>query len=163
MPQFNPEFFAPQIIWLVISFAVLYLLMSRWALPGVSQVLGMREERIQANLEKAEKLKAEAEAVLANYEKAIADARAEAHAALGKTAQAITALQAEREGAFAKKLAAQMADAEARIQAAKRQAMADVTVIAADLASAMTAKLTGASPARERIEAAIAASVKEQA
>lgn len=37
MPQLNPEFFLTQIVWLAISFTVLYLILWRVALPRVAE------------------------------------------------------------------------------------------------------------------------------
>jgi F-type H+-transporting ATPase subunit b len=144
MPQLDVSTFSPQLFWLAISFVVLLLLMWRLTLPRVSKVLEQREERIGGNLEKAEKLKAEADAVLAAYQKSMADARAQAQAALAAAAAEITATTAAREADFAKKLADQTAAAEARIKASKAQALAEVRTMAGDLAAAMTSKLTGA-------------------
>ncbi|HVJ39871.1 MAG TPA: F0F1 ATP synthase subunit B' [Dongiaceae bacterium] len=143
MPQLDVTTFSPQLFWLAISFIVLLVLMSRLVLPRVGKVLGQREERIGGNLEKAEKLKAEADAVLAAYHKAMADARAQAQAALTAAGAEIAATAAAREGEFAKKLAEQTAAAEARIKASKTEALAEVRNVAADLAAAMTSKLTG--------------------
>ncbi|MET1027011.1 MAG: F0F1 ATP synthase subunit B' [Dongiaceae bacterium] len=143
MPQLDPTAFSPQLFWLAIAFILLYLLMSRLVLPRVAKVLGQREERIQGNLEKAEKLKAEADEVLAAYQKAMADARAEAHAALTKAAAEIAKTAAAREAEFGKKLAEQAAVAESRIKASKVQALAEIRTIAGDIAAAMTSKLTG--------------------
>lgn len=162
MPQLDPTSFSPQLFWLAIAFILLYLLMSRLVLPRVAKVLGQREERIQGNLEKAEKLKAEADEVLATYQKAIADARAEAHAALTKAAADIAATVSVREAEFGKKLAEQAAIAESRIKASKTQALAEVRTIAGDIAAAMTSKLTGLSVSTADAAGSVEAVLKER-
>ncbi|HEV8391278.1 MAG TPA: F0F1 ATP synthase subunit B', partial [Dongiaceae bacterium] len=116
MPQFNPEFFAPQLVWLGITFLALYLLMSKLILPRVTTILNQREDRIDGNLQRAEALKEEAAQVLATYQKAIADARAQAQSALAKAGADIAAETAAREAQFAKKMAEQTAAAEAGIR-----------------------------------------------
>ena len=78
MPQFDPAVWMPQLIWLAITFLMLYLLMSKVALPRVSEVLDEREERINESLRKAERLKLHAEDAIASYEKTITDVRANA-------------------------------------------------------------------------------------
>jgi F-type H+-transporting ATPase subunit b len=80
MPQFNPEFWVPQLFWLAIISVALFLVMWRITLPRVDVVLSDRRDRVAGNLSKAEALKAEAESALASYQKAIADARAAAQA-----------------------------------------------------------------------------------
>jgi F-type H+-transporting ATPase subunit b len=162
MPQLDITTFSPQLFWLAISFILLLVLMSRLTLPRVSKVLEQREERIGGNLEKAEKLKAEADAVLAAYQKAMADARADAHKALVAAATEIATASATREAEFAKKLADQTTAAEARIKASKTQALADVRTMAGDLAAAMTSKLTGVAVASGDASATIDAVLKER-
>lgn len=155
MPQLNPEFFAPQLVWLAITFVILYFIMARIALPRISGVLEDREQRIQSDLEKAEKLKAEADEVLAAYNKAQADARAQAQAELQKAAAAISAEAAKREEAFAATLAERSAEAEQRIAATKTAAMAELRTIATDVAGAVMSKLTDAKVPSAQIEAAV--------
>ena len=144
MPQFDPTYFAPQIVWLVITFLTLYLLMSKLILPRITGILSQREDRIDGNLQRAEALKEEAAQVLAAYQKAIADARAQAQAALARAGADIAAQSAAREAEFGKKMASQTAAAEASIRAAKTQALADVRGIAGEVAALMAGKLTGA-------------------
>lgn len=144
MPQFDPNTFSPQIVWLTITFVTLYLLMSRLILPRLTGILSQREDRIDGNLQRAEALKEEASQVLAGYQKAIADARAQAQGALAKAAADIAAETAAREGEFAKRMADHTAAAEASIRAAKAKALAEVRGIASEVAAMMAAKVTGA-------------------
>ena len=79
MPQLNPLDWAPQLIWLVITFGVLYLLMKRVALPKIGSVIEMRQGRIAGDLEAADKLRRETQEAIAAYEQALAEAKARAH------------------------------------------------------------------------------------
>ena len=62
LPQLDASKYPSMVIWLAISFAVLYVLMAKVTLPRIAQVLEKRQDRIDDNLEKATGLKAEAEA-----------------------------------------------------------------------------------------------------
>jgi F-type H+-transporting ATPase subunit b len=163
MPQFDVAYFAPQLVWLAITFVVLLILMWRLALPKVGEVVVMREERVQGNLKKAEQLKAEAEGTLADYNKTLAEARAAAQAEHNRAAQAIAADTAKREQAFGKRLADQTAVAEKGIAAAKAEALASVRSISAELAQSMAQKLIGAQVGADAAAGAVAAAMKERA
>jgi F-type H+-transporting ATPase subunit b len=162
MPQFDPASFAPQLVWLGITFLALYLLMSKLIIPRVSGILAQREDRIDGNLQRAETLKEEAAQVLAAYQKAIADARAQAQSALAKAAADIAAETAAREAEFAKKMADQTAAAEAGIRAAKTKALADVRGIAAEVAALMAGKVIGASVDSGAVAQAVDGVMKER-
>ncbi len=70
MPQLEIGDFAPQIVWLVITFVSLYLISWKLILPRIGDVLDAREERITDDLEEADKLKKAAEEALSTYEAA---------------------------------------------------------------------------------------------
>ena len=53
MPQLNFHDFPPQLVWLLIVFAALYLVLSKVALPKVGEVLQMRADRIKGDLDRA--------------------------------------------------------------------------------------------------------------
>ena len=78
MPQLEIADFAPQLVWLVLTFGVLYALMARVALPRIAEVLDSRERRRADDLERAESLKAEAEGALAEFERVQAATQARA-------------------------------------------------------------------------------------
>lgn len=162
MPQFDPAFFAPQLFWLAIAFITLYILMAKVALPKIGAVLDERQRKIDDNLDKAAQLKAEAEAAVAAYEKALAESRAHAHAVVKETAERLAQHAEERTKELNARLADQIKAGETRIAAAKDTALANVRSVAVDVAGAAIARLLGGSPDQTKVEAAVAVALKEQ-
>lgn len=158
MPQLDFSTYAPQLIWLAITFVILYLLMAKLALPRIASALGDRQQKLESDLGRAERVKAEAEQVLAAYQKAMADARQQAQALTGRATAEMAADLAKREAAFTAELNARIAEAEKRILAAKDAALADTRAAAADLAQSIARKVAGVelspSAAKEWVEAA---------
>ena len=76
MPQLDLSTFPPQLVWLAISFVVLYLLMARLGLPRVGATIEARRRHLDEDLARAAELRTQAEAALAAYEAAQAQARA---------------------------------------------------------------------------------------
>jgi F-type H+-transporting ATPase subunit b len=74
--MFKPE--PGLIIWTLISFFLLLVLLKKLAYPQILKAMKTREETIARQLEEAEKTKAAAEQLLADYRRQLADARAEA-------------------------------------------------------------------------------------
>ena len=160
MPQLDPAFFGTQLFWLAVCFVVFYVLMSKVALPRVAGVLQQREDKIQGDLDTAQKLKEETKSVIALYEKALADARGEAQALARQTADAANALAATRQREVAERMAAEVAAAESRIGQARAAALAGVGAMAADVAQSVFAKLVGAPADPARLAAAVDATLK---
>lgn len=156
MPQFDTSTFLPQLFWLVIIFAILFVVMRRHALPRISDILEARQLRITSDLEKASALKEEADQVLADYEKALAETRAQATALIKQASEEMAAEGAKRQQAIVAELAEKTKAAEVRIAAAKNEALASVKVVAADMAQAATAKLIGTEPPAEQAQQAVA-------
>lgn len=155
MPQFWIENFLPQIFWLAVAFAVLYFLMARLALPRVADILEQRQNRVEGDLDKAGEHKRRAEQVLAEYEAALAETRARAQAVIAE-AQAASAAEAERRGEeLGERLRRQGNEAQARIEAAKTQALDEVRAAASDLARGAVERLIGVQVAEETVRAAV--------
>lgn len=154
-PLHQPDF-APQIIWLAITFATLYLLLSRVVLPRIGEVIDERKDRIRRDLEAAERLKDDTDKALKGYEKALADARSNAGAIAKETHAKLNAeVDGERQKIDAA-LNAKLADAERAIAATKSKAMQSVTDIAADTAAAVASTLSGQNVTVEEAKRAVA-------
>ena len=159
MPQLIVTDFAPQIVWLVITFAALYLVMAKVALPRIAIVLEERQDRIADDLEQAETYRNDTEAALKAYEAALAEARAGAHEIAQAMRDELAAEAARRKAEVEAELAKQLAAAEGDIRAMREAALANVEVVATEAAAAATARLLGV----EIDEAAVAAAIKKAA
>ena len=78
MPQLNPEFWFSQIFWLIITFGILFITLSKLILPKISETLEVRKSQISENIEAAEKEREESENKIKEYEKIILDSKTEA-------------------------------------------------------------------------------------
>src|SRR3974390_724053 len=84
-PPFESEHFPSQLVWLALSFVLLYVLMSRIALPRIGDIMAERSKVISEDLAAAEQLKERSNAAQVAYEKALADARGRAQTIAGAT------------------------------------------------------------------------------
>jgi len=78
MPQLDPEFWFSQIFWLVITFGLLYLILSKIVLPKISDNLETRKSQVLENLEIAEKQRNQSEAKLKEFDNIILKSKIEA-------------------------------------------------------------------------------------
>lgn len=161
MPQFDPTSFPSQLFWLAVCFGVLYLLMSKIALPRISDVVVERQRRVDDDLERATELKAQSEAAIQAYEKALNDARAQAHEVLKAAHAEIDKLVLNRGKEVADRLAVEVRAGEERIAKAKQLAVGQVREIAADAALAAVAKLAGVAADEARCRSAVDAVMME--
>ena len=147
-PPFDSTTFASQILWFAITFAVLYVVMSRVAIPQIGSIIDKRRARIDGDLKEAERLKGETDKAIAAYEAALAEARKNAHGIAEETRASIkTDLDGKRK-AVEDDLSKKVAEAEAGILKSKTEALSRVGEIAADTAAALVTQLTGeANPA----------------
>ena len=159
-PPFQGDTFLSQILWLVITFGLLYWLLSKVILPRIGGILEERGERIARDLAEAQRLKAESEAAGAAYEKSLGDARNNAQAIAAETHAKVSADTEATRKALEAELAAKLTAAEAQIAASKTKAMTNVRGIAIETAPSIVAHLTGTTPAQADIEKAVDAALK---
>jgi F-type H+-transporting ATPase subunit b len=158
MPQLdfgNPLLLA-QVVWLGIIFVALYLLLGRWALPQLAEVLRLRADTIAADLDKARSAKAQADAAVAELTEATRQAQARAQAEINEAVAAARLRQAEQAATLGAELDRQLAEAEQRIAAARQSAMGALRDVAGQAAGALVTRLTGRSPDPSSLDRAVA-------
>ncbi|BAK84189.1 hypothetical protein D3W54_06435 [Komagataeibacter medellinensis] len=150
MPQldFGNPYVIGQVVWGAGIFLVLYLLLSRSALPKVEKVLSLRRQTIETDLGIAHKAKARADEAVAELYEARRKALAEAQANVDKVVEEARLTAARQTEEMNARLAAEIKDAETRIEQARSQALASVREISTTTAETLIHQLSGiAAPA----------------
>ncbi|MBO9410890.1 MULTISPECIES: F0F1 ATP synthase subunit B' [Ruegeria] len=159
MPQLCFDWFPNQIFWLVITLVVIFLVLSRVALPRIAAILAERQGTITNDLAAAEDLKAKAVEAEEAYNKALADARAEAQRI---AAEARAEIQSGLDDAIAKadaEIAAKAAESEKAIAEIRAGALESIQVVAKDTAAELVTALGGEADAKA-IDGAVDAQMK---
>jgi F-type H+-transporting ATPase subunit b len=156
MPQLEFGDFAPQLVWLTLTFIALYFLMARVALPRIATVLEERRDRIANDLAQADQLRRETDQAIAAYEKALADAKAKANTIAQQTRDKLNEeLERERKQ-VEEQISDKLEKAEAEIASTKQEALSHVEEIARDATAALVEQLLGEKVKADRLEKAVA-------
>ncbi|MEX0946745.1 MAG: F0F1 ATP synthase subunit B [Acidimicrobiia bacterium] len=124
----------------IVAFAIVFFFVWKWALPAINRTLEARQQSIVGRLEEAEKAKVEAEALRANYEGQVSEARNKGNQIIEEArrtadqmkADLMARAQGEADSLLAK--ARQEASAEkARALAEARQEVANMTIDLAEM------------------------------
>ena len=160
MPQLDYHDFAPQLVWLAIAFVALYFVMSRLAVPRIEDTLAKRQAKIQGDLDAAEKANEETRALVAAYEKRLADAREDARRLTRERGEADSAAAAARFNDLHDRLAKQIDEAEKRIAAQRDDVMAGLEHMARDIGQEVYAKLAGQPADQGALAGKVTAAIK---
>lgn len=142
LPQLDVSTWPGQVFWLLVTFGILFFLLSRMVLPKIGATIEDRRDRIADDLDVAAQNQQEAEDAVAAYEKGLADARAKAHSIVAATRAEVDAKIAAESADAEAQLAAQLDEAEKRIAAIRAEAQSHVSEIADEVAAVLVAKLT---------------------
>ncbi|MDP2205669.1 MAG: hypothetical protein Q8K65_05125 [Alphaproteobacteria bacterium] len=143
LPQLDPSSYPSQIFWLLVSFVVLYTLMSRVALPRVTEVLDMRQTQRDNNLNRAEHLQEDAAKIRQTLDAAMAAAQAEAQATVSAREQENAKKTAAENARFLEHARNRIASAEQNIAKAKEEALQSLSDISAEVAADIVQKISG--------------------
>ena len=143
MPQLNFATWPNQIFWLVVALVIIYIVLTRIAMPRIAAVLAERKGTIGNDLAAAEELKSKAKAAEKAFNAALEQARADAAKIIAATKAEI---QKDLDVAMAAadvQISAKAAESEKRIAEIRAGAIEAVAEVARDTAGALVQALGG--------------------
>ena len=143
MPQLNPEFWISQIFWLILTFGTMYVVLSKFILPKISNNLESRKSQILENIEAAEKQREDSEAKLKEYDEVILKSKSEAKTLFNQTREkALKDIVAKKE-VLDQQIDAEINKAEKEIEVLRVSAPDKINKIAIETSSELLEKLIG--------------------
>ncbi len=132
-----------EIIWGGLSFVVLFVLMAKWGYPMIVKAMDARAERIRGDLDEATLARTEAETVLNDYRRQLADARNESNRIIEEARQTADQLRKD----LMTRAEAEVNELRQRtredIDAAKGRAMSELRAEVSSLAIELAEKVVG--------------------
>jgi F-type H+-transporting ATPase subunit b len=155
MPQLNPEFWISQIFWLILTFGILYIVLSKLILPKISANLELRKSQIQENIEAAEKQREDSEGKIKNYNEIVLKSKLEAKNIFKESREkALKDIGSKRE-ALDKQIDEEIKKAEQEIALLKKGAPEKISKIAIETSAEIIKKLIGADVNNSSISAIV--------
>jgi F-type H+-transporting ATPase subunit b len=155
MPQLNPEFWISQIFWLTLTFGILYLVLSKFILPKISENLESRKSQILENIEAADKQRENSEAKLKEYDEIVSRSKLEAKNIFSQAREkALKDINSKKE-VLDKQIDEEIGKVEEEIKTLRSSATDKINKIAIDTSSELVQKLIGAEVNNSSISAIV--------
>ena len=158
MPQLNPEFWISQIFWLIITFGILFIVLTKVILPKISDNLETRKSQILENIETADKQKEESQKKIEEYEKIILDSKLKAKSYFNEAREKILDDINKKRAALEKDLDEEIDEVEKELSDLKNKSGEKINKIAAETSAELIKELIG----EEVNSSSIAAIVEDQ-
>ena len=155
MPQLDPEFWFSQIFWLVITFGVLYLILSKIVLPKISDNLETRKSQVLENLEIAEKQRNQSEAKLKEFDNIILKSKIEAKNLFNESRQKLLNDINKKKEKLDEEIDKELKIVEAEIEELKNKSPEKINKIAIETSTDLINQLIGASVNNSSITAIV--------
>ena len=123
-----------EIIWGGAAFAILFIVMAKFAYPAIQKVMDARSEKIQSDLDAADSARSDAESLRGEYDAKLAEAQAEAARIIEAARSDAEQVRQDRIAAIEPEIAEKRAQAAADIEAAKDLALTDLRAQVTSLA-----------------------------
>ncbi len=141
MPQFETHFFSSLIFWEIVSFAALLFVLAKYAFPPILEGLDARERKIRESIESAERLRAEADRRMIEYEAKMKSVQKEAETMILEAKLRAQHVQEENERRLSADAERIKAAATRDIDQERRRALEEVRRSVSDLALLIAEKL----------------------
>ncbi len=158
MPQLNPEFWISQIFWLIITFGILFIVLTKVILPKISDNLETRKSQILENIETADKQKEESQKKIDEYEKIILDSKLKAKSYFNEAREKILDDINKKRAALEKDLDEEIDEVEKELSDLKNKSGEKINKIAAETSAELIKEIIG----EEVNSSSIAAIVEDQ-
>ena len=142
MPQLDFSTFLPQIFWLFISLSFLYIVLSRYALPRVSDVIEERKDIIAQDIDSAKEYSEESEKAIEELNLKLSEAKTSSQNLINKSIQDIKEDSEIKKSNLIKKINNEISEAEGEIKEKKETALAEISSISESLAIEMLENLS---------------------
>ena len=151
MPQLDFSTFLPQIFWLFISLSFLYIVLSRYALPRVSDVIEERKDIIAQDIDSAKKFSSETELAIEELNMKLSEAKINSQSLMNDSLQKIKESNEEKKAILFKEINDDILVAEEEIQEKKEKSLSEISSISEDIAIEMLENLSIGEIDREKV------------
>ena len=141
MPQLDFSVFPSQLFWLIVNFFLMFFIMVVFIIPRTAEMINLRKQKIDGDLEKAAEIKRKVEKTLDKYNKALQEATAKANVSLAKTRDELNETINRRQNDLSNRLQLEIAEGEKKIADAKKKAMDKLEDSSAELVVDVLEKL----------------------
>jgi F-type H+-transporting ATPase subunit b len=138
-----------ELIWGALSFVLLFYALRRFAYPQLKQSMDARAEKIRNSIDEADRSRGEAEQILQQYQRQLADAKSEAARIIEEARQAADKLRQDLKKQAETEVAELRGRAQEDIQAQVDRAMTDLHSRVAELSIELAEKVVERSLDRE--------------
>ena len=142
MPQLDFSTFLPQIFWLFISLSFLYIVLSRYALPRVSDVIEERKDIIAQDIDSAKKFSSETDLAIEELNMKLSEAKINSQSLMNDSLQEIKGSNEEKKAILLKEINDDILAAEAKIQEKKEESLSEISSVSEDIAIEMLENLS---------------------
>ena len=129
-------------IWTLLVFTISLYVLKKVVFPRIQEMLDKRQRAIDESIDSAEKLRTEADQLLAEYRERLSDARVQAEAILARARKAAEAAEASALDDAKAKREEMLEQTKREIEAETRRAIQDIRNEVADLTILATEKIT---------------------
>ena len=142
MPQLDFSTFLPQIFWLFFSLSILYLILSRYALPRISDVIEERKDIIAHDIDKAKEYSADTDKAIEDLNLKITEARSESQQMINNSILEIKNSNELKKNKLFEDIKSDVSAAEKVIYENKDLALKDIANVCEDLSFEMLDNLS---------------------